>query len=112
MQYVPSEAAQVLVTVIPIVGIIAGGVVVFSFLLWRHKQIMKLIEQGMRPETSFDLRSFSLIGGLVTCGVGFVLSVFFVMTAGGTYSLLGGLIPLAVGLSLLAYYVLRQNEPR
>ena len=112
MQNIPSEAAQVLITVIPIVGIITGGVVVFFFLLWRHRQIMKLIELGMRPEAAFDLRSFSLIGGLVTSSVGFVLSVFFVMTAGGTYGLLGGLIPLAVGLSLLAYYALRQHEPR
>jgi hypothetical protein len=73
---------------------------------------MKLIEQGMRPDAAFDLKSFSLIGGLVTASVGFVLSIFFVMTADGSYILLGGLIPLAVGLSLLAYYVFRQHEPR
>ena len=112
MQSIPSAAAQVLIMVIPIVGIVTGAVVVFFYLLWRHKQLMKLIEQGLQPHTSFDLRSFSLMAGLVTAGVGFVLSVFFVMTAGASYSLLGGLIPLAVGLSLLAYYVLSTNEPR
>ena len=112
MENIPSEAAQVLITVIPIVGIVMGSTVILFFLHWRHRQIMKMIDAGMRPETSFNLRSFSLLAGLVTSGVGFVLSVFFVMTAGASFSLLGGLIPLAVGLSLLAFYTFRQNEPR
>ncbi len=113
MENIPSQAAQVLITVIPIVGITLGSVVVFFFLLWRHKQMMKMIEKGMRPERPVDLRTFSLIAGLVTSGVGLVLSVFFLVAAGtSTYSLLGGLIPLAIGLSLLAFYILTQNEPR
>ncbi len=113
MQNIPSQAAQVLITVIPIVGITLGSVVVFFFLLWRHKQIVMMIEKGMRPERSFDLRTFSLIAGLVTFAVGLVLSVFFLAApATSPYSLLGGLIPFAIGLSLLAFYILNQNEPR
>lgn len=112
MESVPSAAAQVLLSVIPTVGIIMGSVVVFFYLLWRHKQYIKMIEKGIEPPKSFDLMSFSLVGGLVMAGVGFVLSVFFVLTDGAAYSLLGGLIPLAVGLSLLAFYLLRQNESR
>ena len=112
MESFPSAAAQVIISVIPIVGIVTGGVVIFFYLLWRHKQSIKMIESGMRPASSMDLKLFSLVAGLLTAGVGFVLSVFFVLTGGATLSLLGGLIPLAVGLSLLAYYLLRQNESR
>lgn len=104
-----SAAAQVMITVIPIVAIVLGAVIIFFFLLWRHKQHMRLIERGIQP-AGVDLKSFSLLAGLISGGVGFVLSVFFVVADGATYSLLGGLIPLAVGLSLLAYYVLRDHE--
>lgn len=109
MDPVPS-AVQILIVVIPIVAIVMGSVVVFFYLLWRHRQNIKMIEKGLQPTSSFDMKSFSLVAGLVTAGVGFVLSVFFVLTDGAAYSLLGGLIPLAVGLSLLAYYLLRNNE--
>ena len=112
MDSIPSAAAQILIMVIPIVGIFMGSVVVFFYLLWRHKQNMMMIEKGMRPPSAFDLLSFSLVGGLVTAGVGFILSVFFALTDGAAYSVLGGLIPLAVGVSLLVYYLLRHNEPR
>ena len=112
MESIPSAAVQILIVVIPIVAIVMGSVVVFFYLLWRHKQNLKMIEQGMQPPTSFDLKSFSLVAGLISAGVGFVLSVFFVLTDGAAYSLLGGLIPLAVGVSLLAYYLLRNNESR
>jgi hypothetical protein len=112
MESTLSAAAEVLIAIIPIVGIVAGAVIVFFYLLWRHKQNLKMIEQGQEPASAFDLKSFSLVAGLITAGVGFVLSVFFVLTDGATVSLLGGLIPLAVGLSLLAFYLLRQNESR
>lgn len=112
MEITPSAAAQVLLSVIPIAGIVMGSVVVFFYLLWRHKQNMKMIEKGMEPPRSFDLVSFSLVAGLVSAGIGFVLSVFFFLTDGASYSLLGGLIPLAVGVSLLAFYLLRNNGSR
>ena len=44
MGSIPSAAAQVLIMVIPIVGIVMGSVVVFFYLLWRHKQNMMMIE--------------------------------------------------------------------
>lgn len=104
-----SAAAQVMITVIPIVGIVAGAIVVVFFLRWRHRERMQLIERGIEPP-AVDLKSFSLFSGLIATGVGFVLSVFFVVKDGPTYSLLGGLIPFAVGLGLLGYYVLRDHE--
>ena len=106
----PSAAAQIMITIIPIVGIVMGSIIIFFFLLWRHKQRMELIRQGKKPDDSIDLRSFTLLAGLIAGAVGFVLTVFILFKDGASYSLLGGLIPLSVGLSLAAYYLLSQNE--
>ncbi len=105
----PSPAAQVMITVIPIAGIVIGGIIIFFFLLWRHKQRMELIRNGMEPKDTFDLLSFSLLAGLVSGAVGFVLTIFILFKDGASYSLLGGLIPLSVGMSLLAYFMFYQN---
>ncbi len=111
MQNVPSQAAQVLITVIPIVGIVMGGLVVLFFLLWNHKQRVLMIQQGMAPSRLVDLDTFSLFAGLLATGVGIVLTIFFLIVQNGAYSLLGGLIPLSVGLSLLVFYWIRR-KPR
>jgi len=111
MNGVPSAAAQVMITIIPIVGIVMGSIVIFFFFLWRHRQRMRMIERGLQPVALFDLETFSLFTGLLTTGVGVVLSVFFIVVEGGSYSLLGGLIPLGVGVSLLTFYAIRRGFP-
>lgn len=113
MGSVPSAAAQIMVTVIPIVAIVLGSAVVFFYLLWRHKQRILMIEKGMSPYQPFDILSFSLLAGLLNFGVGLVLSIFFLVKEGASYSLLGGLIPFSIGLSLLAFYrAKRANNDR
>ena len=99
-----------MITVIPIVGIATGGVIIFFFLLWRHRQRMEIIRQGREPRDAFDVRSFSLLAGLVAGSVGLVLTLFILIKDGTTYSLLGGLIPLSVGISLVVYSSLRGDE--
>jgi len=106
-----SEAAQVLIALIPIVGIVMGSIVVFFYLLWNHRRKSLLIRQGIKPENVFDLDSFSLLGGLLNLGVGFVITVFFLIKEGWSYGLLGGLIPLSIGLSLSAFFFIRKKLP-
>lgn len=103
----PSAAAQVLVTVIPIVGIVMGAAVLFFFLLWQHKQKVLLIEKDLYKKTEFDLTTFSLFSGLVLTSIGASLVVFFVILEGFTYPVLGGLIPLSLGVSLLVFFTVR-----
>ncbi|MDR1625693.1 MAG: hypothetical protein LBT33_04055 [Spirochaetia bacterium] len=98
-----SRAAQVLVAMIPIVGIVMGSVVVFFWLLWGHRRKTLMIRQGVKAEAVFDIQTFSLLAGLLNLVVGFVLTVFFLAKDGFEYSLLGGLIPLAIGTSLTAF---------
>jgi hypothetical protein len=110
MAQTPSAAAQVIVSIIPIVGIVAGGTVVFFYLLWNHQQKMRLVEQGITPVSHFDLETFALLAGLLTFTVGMVLSLFFFLLEGCSYVLLGGLIPLATGTGLLLFYRIRKRR--
>jgi hypothetical protein len=108
-----SAAAQVIIAIIPLVGIFTGGVVVFFFLLWDHRRKVLMIRQGMEPGRRFDLETFSLLSGLLNLGIGFVLTIFFLLKEGLVYGILGGLIPLAIGISLTVfYYIRRKPSPR
>lgn len=109
MGTVPSAAAQVIVTVIPIVGIVLGSIVAFFYLLWNHKQRMSMIERGMQPARQFDIETFSLLAGLLNLFIGIVLFVFFLVKEGVDYSLLGGLVPLSIGISLIVFFVLKKK---
>ena len=104
-----SAAAQVIIAIIPIVGIVMGSVVVFFYLLWYHKRRTLLIEAGQYNPPEFDFLSFSLLAGLLLASVGVTLTVFLVIAIGISFSLLGGLIPLACGVSLIAYYAIRRG---
>lgn len=99
-------AAQVIVSIIPIIGIVIGGVVVFFYIMWRHKQISLLIQSGKYKPIRFDLRIFSLLAGLLLAGTGFMLTLLFLLLEGISYSLLGGLIPCVLGVCLIIFYKL------
>jgi hypothetical protein len=101
-----SRAAQVLIAIIPIAGILMGSVVIFFWLLWGHRRKTLMIRQGIKSEINFDIKTFSLLAGLLNLGVGLVLTVFFLAKEGFAYSLLGGLVPLSMGISLTVFYFL------
>jgi hypothetical protein len=103
----PSTAAQVIVTIIPIVGIVFGCLVIFFYLYWGHKQKILLIEKGLYRKIDFDLEAFSLFTGLLLACIGGSLVVFFLVMQGFSYGVLSGLIPLATGISLLVFYSVR-----
>jgi hypothetical protein len=106
MQSVPSTAVQIVVTVIPIVGIVMGSIVIFFFLLWNHKQKILMIEKGVFKKSDFDVDTFSLFSGLILSCIGIGLLVFFYIKEGINYSILSGLIPFSVGISLIIFFVL------
>ena len=110
MEPISSAAAQVIVALIPIVGITMGAVVVFFYLLWTHRRRILLIKAGQYSRPDFDLFSFSLLAGLLLTSVGLALTVFLVVTEAPSYGLLGGIIPLAMGVGLLAYHIIRRID--
>ncbi|MDR2792909.1 MAG: hypothetical protein LBB61_04485 [Treponema sp.] len=105
-----STVAQIIVSIIPIVGIVMGAVVVFFYLLWNHKRKMLLIQTGHYTRPEFDLLSFSLLAGLLLAGVGLALTIFLSIALGVNFGVLGGVIPLALGIGLLAYYVINRLD--
>jgi len=105
-----SSAAQIIVSIIPIVGIVMGSVVVFFYLLWNHKRRTLLIKAGQFQRPDFDLLTFSLLAGLLLSTVGLGLTVFLAIALGVNFGLLGGIIPLAVGIGLLAYYGIKRGD--
>jgi len=108
-----SAAAQVIIAVIPIVGIFMGSIVIFFYLLWNHRRRTLLIKAGQYAKPEFNLLSFSLLSGLLLSSVGIALTVFLSITVeGASYGLLGGLIPLSMGIGLLAYNFIKRSEQR
>jgi len=105
-----SAAAQVIIAIIPIVGIVMGSAVIFFYLLWYHKRRTLLIQAGQFHPPEFDYLSFSLLAGLLLTAVGITLTVFLVIVLGFGLGLLGGLIPLSCGAGLLAYYGIRHGS--
>jgi hypothetical protein len=104
------SAAQIIVSIIPIVGIVMGAVVAFFYLLWSHREKVRLIERGLYQPKKVDLDLFCLLAGLLLASVGLVLTVLFLVLEGASYALLGGLLPFAAGLSFLAFFVLRRKR--
>jgi hypothetical protein len=112
MGHISSTAAQVIISIIPIVGIVMGSVVIFFYLLWNHRQKSLLIKAGHYSKPEFDFRSFSLLAGLLLTCVGIALTVLLSIIEGASYSLLGGIIPLSMGVGLLAHYLIKRSEKR
>ena len=110
MEYTSSPAAQVIISIIPIVGIVMGSVVVFFYLLWNHKRRTMLIKAGQFQRPDFDLLTFSLLTGLLLGSVGLALTVFLAIALGVNFGLLGGIIPLSLGTSLLVYYGIKRSD--
>jgi hypothetical protein len=110
MGQISSAAAQVIIAIIPIVGIVMGSVVIFFYLLWNHRRRIMLIQAGHYNRPDFDLLSFSLLTGLLLGSVGIALTVLLVIIGEASYGLLGGIIPLSMGVGLLAYYGMKRGD--
>jgi len=110
MERLSSAAAQVIISVIPIVGIVMGSAVIFFYLLWNHRRRTLLIKAGQYNRPEFNLRSFSLLSGLLLSSVGIALTVLLSIIEGASYALLGGIIPLSMGIGLLTFYIIKHRE--
>jgi len=109
MQSTPSAAAQVIISIIPIVGIVMGSVVIFFYLRWDYKKKILMIEKNLLKRNEFDFKFFSLFTGLILSGIGLCLTVFFSVKDGLSYGVLSGLIPLSIGMSMLIFYIIQEK---
>ncbi|MDR2864863.1 MAG: hypothetical protein LBV68_04545 [Spirochaetaceae bacterium] len=107
-----SSNAEIIVAVIPIVGIVMGSVIVFFHLLWSHRRKMLIIQTKQYQAQNFDLDAFSLFAGLLLAVVGLCLTVFLALFAENGMALLGGIIPLACGCALLLFFIINRSIDR
>lgn len=103
-------AAQVIVSLIPIVGISFAAIVIFFALLWKHNEIKMRISKNQYNPPVFNWKIFSLFAGLCLIGVGFTITLLFFVISGLSYAILGGLIPLILGIMFLIFYKLISND--
>ncbi len=109
MNNVPSTAAQVIISIVPIVGIVMGSAVLFFYLMWSYKHKKLLIEKNLVKKTEFDIDSFSLFSGLILLSIGGSLVAFFLIKEGVNYGVLSGLIPFSIGISLIVFFIIRRK---
>jgi len=107
-----SAASQVIIAIIPIVGIVMGSLVVFFYVLWGHRERMQMIDRGLYAPAPFNMEAFCLLSGILLVAVGAVLTVMFLVLGPIGYGLLGGLIPLSVGAGFLAFQRLNARRDR
>jgi len=110
MGQITSAAAQVIISIIPIVGIVMGCVIIFFYLLWNHRRRTLMIKAGHNSKPEFNLNSFSLLSGLLLTSVGVALTVLLSIIEKVSYGLLGGIIPLSMGVGLLTFYLIKRGE--
>lgn len=110
----PDPAAQVVLSLVPIIGILAGAVVLIIFIRYFFEMRRQMIQSGRMPGSSIRyLRSIALLGGILSTAAGLPLTLLFLAIEGVAYPLLGGLIPLFAGIGLLVFFVLsRSSESR
>ena len=105
-----STAAQVLISLVPIIGIGFGAVILFFYILWKHHEVKLQIKTGTFVERKYNLKAFSLLAGLILTGIGLILTLVFVLVEGISYAMLGGLIPAVTGIALLIFYKVYPNQ--
>lgn len=106
-----STAAEIILSLVPLLGIIFGATLIFFFLLWNYRIKKEMVRTNQfKPTTVSNLRMFSLLVGLMSLFVGFPITFLFIAIEGITYAALGGLIPLFTGVGLLVFYTISKKQ--
>jgi hypothetical protein len=98
-----SQAAQVLIALLPLISVIIVGILCFFYLLWEYRKAQLLIEKD-RPLPPSRFNERLLLVGIVALCVGAGLSLYFLLKGGMSDALLGGIIPVTTGLGIIIYY--------
>ncbi|MCB1139640.1 MAG: hypothetical protein KDK23_12825 [Leptospiraceae bacterium] len=106
-----SEAAQIIISVVPLLGVILGATLLFFFFFWNYRLKKELIRAGQYQYQSLkNVRIFTLLIGIISVSVGLPMTILFAGVEGMSYSLLGGLIPSFVGIGLIVFYIVSRTR--
>lgn len=98
-----TPAAQVILALIPVVGITFAAILVFFVTLWNHHEAKLRIIKGTYVPKKFNVKAFTLLLGMCLIGVGLVFSVMFLLLSGFTWELLSGFLPLVIGIAFTIF---------
>ena len=104
----PSQApaAEILLSLVPLLGVVFGTILLFFYFYWSYKQKKELIQQGKyKPRTYENLRKISFLLGCLSTSIGLPMSLLFLYLEGISYIMLGGLIPFTAGIGFLLFYI-------
>ena len=99
-----SAATQVIIALIPVVGITMAAILIFFAMLWKHSENKLAIKNNTYRPTEFNLKAFSLLAGLCLLGVGGVISALFIIIEPVSWNILGGLIPFIIGFMMIIFF--------
>ena len=106
-----NAAVEILLSLVPLLGVILGVTIIFFFLLWRYKVTRELIRtEQYHPTSQKDYRLFALLIGCISAALGLPMSVLFYILDGASYVMLGGLLPFSFGIGLLVFFVFTRNK--
>lgn len=106
-----TAAAQIILSVVPLVGIVFGAALLFFFLLWNYKLRKELIRTGSyQPVNIHNVRLLTLLAGITTLAVGIPMTIVFALIEGISYTILGGLIPACIGIGLVIFYAVSRRS--
>ena len=106
-----SGAADILLSLVPIIGIVFGTTLLFFYFYWQHQQKKELIKHDQYiPYSSDRWRTVSLLMGCLSGVIGVAISILFLLLDGLSYALFGGLIPFATGMGFLFFYFLSHKK--
>ncbi|MCR9145266.1 MAG: hypothetical protein NXI24_23710 [bacterium] len=104
-------ASEILLSLVPLLGVVLGCVLLFFFFLWQYRIRRELIRTGQhQPMFVTNIRILSLLIGLLGIAVGLPMTLLFILIEGVTYVLLGGLLPFFVGIGFLIFYALTRGH--
>ncbi len=105
--------AVFMIFAVPIISIVAVMVVILNLSAKRHRERMKMIEQGMIPPPPRQSgRPYALLGwGAVLLALGLALTVGALVSGKGE-DITGGLVFGLVGLAMIAVYLVIARERR
>ncbi|MBX7056711.1 MAG: hypothetical protein K1X75_01505 [Leptospirales bacterium] len=102
-----SEAGQVLLALVPLLGVVFGCTLIFFFFLWQYRIRRELIRSGQyAPVFVSNIRVLSLLIGLLAVFCGLPMTILFFLIEGVSYALLGGVLPLFAGIGFMLFYYL------
>jgi hypothetical protein len=106
-----STAPEIILSLVPLLGVVFGCVLLFFFILWQYRIRREMIRAGQhQPMFLSNIRMLSLLIGLLGVSAGLPMTILFVLIDGVTYALLGGLLPFFAGLGFLVFYVLTRTR--